>query len=120
VAKVLIVDDSATDREVTVTALAGAGHVITQMDGGAKVFDAVLASPPDIILLDVVMADMNGFQVCRKLKKDDRTKGVPVVLVTSKSGDADKSWGQAQGADAYLTKPINATELKNVIKTLAR
>lgn len=119
-AKVLVVDDSATDRELTMSALAGSGHVISQLDAGAKVFDSVAATPPDVIVLDVVMPDANGFQVCRKLKKDDRTKAIPVILLTSKSGDADKSWGQAQGADAYLTKPVNATELRNAIKSLVR
>ncbi len=70
----------------------------------------------DLIILDVVMPKKNGFQVCRTIKKNEKTKHIPVILVTSKREDADKFWGKQQGADEYVTKPFEPIDLLAAIK----
>ena len=81
-----------------------------------KLEEKLLIERPDAIVLDVVMPGRNGFQACRDLKADDRFKGIPVVLCTSKGQESDKFWGQQQGANAYLVKPFKGEDLVATVK----
>ena len=77
-------------------------------------------SSPDLVILDIVMPRMNGYQVCRRLKSDPRTKDIPVIFCSSKSEEIDRYWGIKQGADAYVFKPFQPVELIGTIKQLLR
>ena len=72
---------------------------------------------PDVVLMDIVMPDMNGFQATRQIARGDETKHIPVIIVSSKNQETGKVWGQRQGAKGYLTKPVDANELVSVIKS---
>jgi len=109
--KILIVDDSATDRQYLLEALIPHGYeCITAKDGAEGVVKAK-AEKPDLILMDIVMPGMDGFNATRAITHDDATKHIPVIICTSKGRETDRLWGMRQGAKDYLVKPINAKEL---------
>ncbi len=117
-ARILIVDDSPTQTFTLKKILAKHGHdVITASDGleGVQVAKAEL---PDLILMDVVMPKLNGFQATRQITKDDATKHIPVILVTTKNEETDRIWGQRQGARRYVTKPVDEEDLMSNINEL--
>src|SRR5688572_18380835 len=107
-ATVLIADDAEVDRELTGKVVTAAGHVAVYATDGEEAVVKAKAILPALILLDVVMPKQDGFATCRKLKKDDATANIPVVLITSKGQDSDKFWGERQGCDAYVVKPFTA------------
>jgi twitching motility two-component system response regulator PilH len=114
--KVLIVDDSPSQLVGMQRTAEKLGHqVITAEDGAAGV-EAARRELPDLILMDVVMPNLNGFQATRTIAKDPKTSHIPIVLVTTKDQDTDRVWGMRQGARAYVTKPIEEAELIRVIK----
>ncbi|MDR0588389.1 MAG: response regulator [Burkholderiales bacterium] len=114
-AKVLVVDDSPTERHVLETMLVEAGFQVFQSDSGEMGIEQAKLIKPDIILMDVVMPGLGGFQACRKLKTDTATQNIPVVMCTTKNQPTDKIWGMRQGASGYLTKPI---ERKSLLATI--
>lgn len=107
VRKVLIVDDSATDRTNLEQIVRNAGYLALTAASGHEALRVVRSQRPDAVLLDVVMADMNGFEVCRAIMSDAASKGTLVILVSSKGEKTDRLWGAAQGARAYITKPYS-------------
>lgn len=109
--KILVVDDSATDRVNLEGILNGAGYVVTTVDSGAAALDKVKLDKPDVILLDVIMPEMDGYKTCRTLKKDDSSKDIPIIFITSKKQKADKMWAMRQGASGYIVKPAEKEEL---------
>ena len=113
---ILCVDDSPTVLLAMTTALAQVGYtVITAADGEEALLKA-LETAPDLVLLDVVLPKRNGFQVCRLLKSSPATRDIKVFLVTSKAQAADRYWGIRQGADAYLTKPVETDDLLRAVE----
>lgn len=115
---ILVVEDSPTDLALLEAALRDHGYTIVSVADGEEAIITATAAPPSLVLLDVVLPKMNGFQVCRKLKTSPATESVPVVLVTSKAQESDRFWGLKQGADAYLTKPYDASELRETVARL--
>ncbi len=115
-AKILIADDSPTDIAFIKEALKSTPHQIVTAADGEEAEKTIRAGGVDLVILDVVMPKKNGFQVCRDLKKDDALKKIPVVLVTSKTGDSDKFWGKKQGADEYITKPFEPVDILLAVK----
>lgn len=114
--RVLIVDDSPSQLVGMKRTVEKLGHqVITAEDGAAGV-EAAKRELPDLILMDVVMPNLNGFQATRTIAKDPKTSHIPIILVTTKDQDTDRVWGLRQGAKAYVTKPIDDAELTRVIK----
>ena len=117
-ATVLVVDDTPSQLELMNVYLQDGGyHVITASD--AK--DALLKAEnyqPDIILTDVVMPGMSGFEFCRQLKRNPVTQKLPIVICSSKNKQIDKIWGMRQGADIYLTKPFSKQELIQALKSV--
>ncbi len=113
---VLVIDDVQTERLLFGGVVEQLGHQAEYAADGTAGFDRAKALKPALILLDVVMPGQDGFATCRKLKKDPETAKIPVVLITSKNQDSDKFWGQKQGCDAYLTKPVDPKTLSEAIK----
>ncbi len=115
---VLVVDDSPTERYHLVEILRKNGFVTDTAENGEEGVIKAKAIHPDLILMDVVMPGMNGFQVTRTLSRDPVTKDIPVIMCTSKDQETDRLWGMRQGAVAYLVKPVVATELLEKIRSL--
>ena len=106
-ARILVVDDSPTEIHQFVNALARHGHQVLTAASGSDGISMASAEQPDVILMDVVMPGINGFQATRQLTKNEITSHIPVIIVSSKSQDADRVWGERQGACGYLTKPVD-------------
>jgi twitching motility two-component system response regulator PilH len=118
-AKVMVVDDAYADLKLMESILAGAGHQVVSYGDGAQLEQRLLAEQPDVVLLDIVMPNRNGYEILRSLKKDERTRHTPIVLVTSKTQESDRIWGKRQGADEYVTKPFTPEQLLTVVRRFA-
>jgi twitching motility two-component system response regulator PilH len=116
--KVLVVDDSPTERYYLVDILNRHGFETETAENGEDGMAKAKAGRPDLILMDVVMPGINGFQVTRMLSRDEATKAIPVIMCTSKGQETDRVWGMRQGAVAYLVKPIAAADLLDKIGRL--
>lgn len=115
-ARILIVDDSPSQLLGIQRIVEKLGHeILTATDGAAGV-EAARAQLPDLVLMDEVMPNLNGFQATRTLARDATTKHIPVILVTTKDQDTDRMWGMRQGAKAYITKPFSEDELSEVLE----
>ena len=119
---VLVVEDSATQRQMISDLLkeSGLNASVTSVSDGVEALEHIKTERPDIIVLDIVMPRMNGYEVCREIKTDPNTENVPVIMCSSKGEEFDKYWGMKQGADAYIAKPFEPTELIGTIKQLLR
>ena len=117
-ASILVVDDSPTVLKSTSNVLMKAGYRVTTARDGQQALELARNERPDLIVLDIILPKKNGFQVCRQLKADASSQSAKVLLLSSKSEDADREWGARQGADAYLTKPIDEVDLLANIRSL--
>jgi twitching motility two-component system response regulator PilH len=118
---VLVVEDSIPQREMITELLRGSGLEVTAASDGVEALAQIQAGQhPDLVVLDIVMPRMNGYEVCRRLKADPSTQNVPVILCSSKGEEFDRYWGMKQGADAYIAKPFQPTELVGTVKQLLR
>jgi twitching motility two-component system response regulator PilH len=117
--KVLIVDDSPAQVKLMQGFLEHEGYQPVGLNDPRRVEETITTLRPSVILLDVVMPERNGFQVCRELKGSSEFQGIPVILVTSKDTASDKYWGEQQGADAYVTKPFTKDELLRAVRRFA-
>ena len=111
VKKILVVDDSPTDRQYMIETLKGKGFQIVTAENGEDAVTKAKSELPDLILMDVVMPGLNGYQATRQITRDDATKHIPVIMCTSKGADTDKIWGMRQGANDYLVKPVDPQAL---------
>ncbi|MDP2227520.1 MAG: response regulator [Moraxellaceae bacterium] len=118
-ARVLIVDDSPTDKLAIYSMLKKYGHNFLFAEDGLTAIATAKEKQPDIILMDVVMPDVNGYQATRKLAQDKDTAHIPVVMISSKTQESDRYWGMRQGAKAYVCKPAQEAELAAVINQFA-
>ena len=116
--KILIVDDSPTERHVLQDMLTKAGYEVLASDNGEDAIAKARSSKPDLILMDVVMPGLNGFQATRAISRDPETRSIPVIMCTSKSQETDKIWGLRQGARDYVVKPVVRDELLAKITSL--
>ena len=119
VKKILIVDDSATERHALSEVLKANGYQVVTAETGEEGLEKARQTTPDLVLMDVVMPGLNGFQATRMLTKDAATKDIPVILCTTKAQETDKVWGLRQGACAYVTKPIDHAGLLQQIAGFA-
>lgn len=115
---VLVVDDSPMLREMIASLLNKTGLTISVAQDGQEAKALIAANPPDLVVLDVVMPNMNGYELCRWVKNNAETQDVLVVLCSSKGEEFDRYWGIKQGADAYVIKPFRPGELLGTVKTL--
>lgn len=114
-AKVLVVDDSPTEIFQFKDMLEGLGHIVITAENGRDGVAIANSEQPDVVLMDIVMPDMNGFQATRQICRGEKTSHIPVIIVSSKDQETDKVWGQRQGAQGYITKPVNGEELLSII-----
>jgi twitching motility two-component system response regulator PilH len=114
-ARVLIVDDSPTEIYKLTTMLEKSGHSVLTAETGEAGVDLAKRELPDVVLMDIVMPGLNGFQATRQLTKSPETAHIPVIIVTTKDQQTDRVWGMRQGAKAYLAKPIQADVLMATI-----
>jgi twitching motility two-component system response regulator PilH len=116
-AKILVVDDSPTEVHVLRTLLEKRGYEVKTASDGKQAVDAAKSEKPDLILMDVVMPVLNGFQATRQIHRDPETEDIPIIMVTTKDQETDKSWGLRQGAVEYVVKPVDAKDLMAKIKS---
>lgn len=115
-ARVLIVDDSPTETFTLKSMLEAKGFDVLTAENGADGVALAREELPDVVLMDIVMPGLNGFQATRQLSKDEKTAHIPVVIVTTKDQETDKVWGQRQGAKGYLVKPVSEDVLADTIQ----
>lgn len=115
-ARILIVDDSPSQQLGIRRIVEKLGHEILTAEDGQMGVEVAKAELPDLVLMDVVMPNLNGFQATRTLAREATTKHIPVILVTTKDQDTDRMWGMRQGAKAYITKPFTESELSEVLE----
>src|SRR3712207_4602441 len=114
---VLVVDDSGTIRKIVEIALGRAGIQVRGADTAVKALAALAMGPTDLVLLDITLPSMNGYQICRAIKKHPQYKQIPIIFLTGKDGLLDKVKGKLwAGADDYMTKPFTPEALLNKVK----
>jgi two-component system alkaline phosphatase synthesis response regulator PhoP len=118
--KILVVDDEAHIRELVRFNLEKEGFQVAEVVDGATALKAVRAEKPDLVILDLMLPVIDGLEICRTLKKDTETQGIPVIMLTAKAEEIDKILGLEMGADDYLTKPFSPRELVARIKAVMR
>jgi twitching motility two-component system response regulator PilH len=115
---VLIVDDSPTETHILSTTLKKAGYQVETACNGEEGVARARALRPDVILMDVIMPVLNGYQATRLLRRDAETADIPIIMVTTKDLQTDRTWGLRQGASDYLTKPVDRELLLERIRAL--
>ncbi len=116
--RILVVDDSPTVIQVIRQMLVEGQHDVLSAIDGEEAIRVAIDQHPDLVLLDIILPKLNGYQVCRQIKSLPETARIPVVMITRKTKDEDRRWGVEQGADAYVTKPFNAKDLLDVLRRL--
>ena len=116
--RILVVDDSATERHMLKDLLTKAGYDVVSSENGEDAIAKARLLKPDLILMDVVMPGLNGFQATRAISRDPVTRSIPVIMCTSKSQETDKIWGLRQGAKDYVVKPVDRDVLLAKIASL--
>jgi twitching motility two-component system response regulator PilH len=115
-ARVLIVDDSPTETYKISSILSKHGYDVITAENGEQGVSVARKELPDVVLMDIVMPGLNGFQATRQLSREPTTSHIPVIIVTTKDQDTDRVWGQRQGAKGYLTKPVDGKVLVQTIE----
>ncbi len=108
---ILVVDDSETDRFVITEILENAGYTVTTASSGEECIAMVEITPPDLVVMDVIMPGLNGFQTTRSLTKNPKTSHIPVIMCTGKEQATDRLWALRQGAKDCVIKPVQAADL---------
>ena len=114
--KILVVDDSPTEIFQFKEMLENLGHEVITAENGRDGVTMAISEQPDVVLMDIVMPDMNGFQATRQIARAEETKHIPVIIVSSKNQETDKVWGRRQGAKGYITKPVVQADLLSAMK----
>lgn len=116
----LIVEDCLIDQELLSGCLLQGGLNVLKANNAEEAIAKVIRHKPDVIILDVVLPDRSGFELCRELKAKTETSKIPIVICSTKGGKLNQRWGLKHGADAYLVKPIDQEELVDTVKNLLR
>ena len=114
--KVLVVDDSAAELSNIKSIIAATGCTVLSATNGKEALAIAKIEKPDIIFMDIIMPDMDGYEATRRLSNDADTKNIPIVFVSSKRQKADRLWGQMQGGKGYVTKPFTPEQIIDQIK----
>ncbi|NJR38200.1 MAG: response regulator [Leptolyngbyaceae cyanobacterium CSU_1_4] len=117
---VLIVDDSHTLRQMIAEILQSNGLVVIEAINGVEAKGKIQSEAPDLVITDLIMPLMNGYELCRWIKTDPHTQNIPVLMCSTKSEEFDRYWGMKQGADAYMTKPFHPQDLVKAVKQLLK
>lgn len=118
-AKVLVVDDTAAHLQQMKEIVSEAGYQVITATSGKEAVEKTKSEKPDMVFLDIVMDDLDGYGACREITSDAETRNIPVVFVSTKSNRADRLWAEKQGAKALLSKPINSDEIVENLKLYA-
>ena len=118
--KILVVDDEPDTVEMIEVNLKAHGYEVLSAGGGEEALQKARAALPDLILLDIMLPEVDGMEVCKILRRDPRTSGIPIVMLTAKAGEIDRVLGLELGADDYVTKPFSPRELVLRVKRLLR
>lgn len=116
--KILVVDDSPTERLSLSQVLIKNGYQVVTAESGEEAIAKSLSEQPDLILMDVVMPGMNGYQATRTISRADDTRSIPIIMCTTKGLETDKIWGMRQGAYDYMIKPVDHDALIARIKSI--
>jgi twitching motility two-component system response regulator PilH len=116
---ILVVEDTLSELELMSHYLREGGYTVINAVGAKEALNKISEQKPDVIITDVVMPGMSGFELCRRLKTHPDTEKVPIVICSSKDQEIDRLWGMKQGADAYLTKPFTREQILRAIKAVA-
>ena len=117
---VLVIEDSLTDLQIITGCLRRGGINVFTAQSREEAFSALSRQKPDVVILDIILPDSNGFKVCRELKSQADTSHIPIVICSTKGSEMDKLWGMKQGANAYLVKPIDQEELVSTVQLLIK
>nr|CAA6799718.1 MAG: Two-component system response regulator [uncultured Thiotrichaceae bacterium] len=115
---VLVADDSLTERTNLTRVLEGAGYTVTSAVSGNEAAALAEKNLPDIIFLDIIMEDGDGYKACRTIKRSEATRDIPVIMVSSKSNPVDRKWAEKLGAAGYVVKPYSDEEIIRVISSM--
>jgi twitching motility two-component system response regulator PilH len=118
--KVLVVDDSQAVRQLISELLQKGGLTVIEAINGVDAKAKIQTSIPDLVITDLIMPEMNGYELCRWIKNEPTTQKLPVLICSTKDQEFDRYWGMKQGADAYITKPFQAGEMLKTVKQLLR
>jgi twitching motility two-component system response regulator PilH len=116
--KILVVEDSRTQRYMVTNILTASQFTVTAAKDGIEALKQIRQACPDVVVLDILMPHLNGYEVCRRLKSNPATKNIPVIMCSLKCTNADRYWAFKQGADAYVGKPFQPKELIETVKQL--
>jgi two-component system, chemotaxis family, response regulator PixH len=117
--KILVVEDTPSEMKLMTLYLKDNGYQVISTDNAKDGLAMVDKEKPDLVITDVVMEGMNGFEFCRTLKKNPDTEKIPVIACTSRSQDLDKIWGKKQGVDVYVTKPYSQEDIINAVNSVS-
>jgi twitching motility two-component system response regulator PilH len=115
---ILVVDDTPSELALITNFLKESGFSVVVATDAKEALTKAADHKPDVVITDVVMPGMSGFELCRTLKKNEATKNMPIVVCTSKNQELDRLWGMKQGANAYVTKPFTQEELLRAVKSV--
>lgn len=118
--KILIADDNLQNCELLDAYLSDDGYEISMAYDGQETLDRVSQWQPDLVLLDIMMPRLSGYEVCQQLKQDDVTRDIPILIITALNEQGDIEKAVAAGCDDFLTKPVNRLELKTRVRSLLR
>lgn len=117
---VLVVDDSQTVRQMLSELLQKGGLTVVEAVNGLEAKAKIQAKLPDLVITDLIMPEMNGYELCRWMKNDPSAQNIPILVCSTKDQEFDRYWGMKQGADAYITKPFQPGEMLQTVKQLLR
>jgi len=118
VQKVLVVDDESNIRHILEFSLDAEGFQVLSAADALEAFQTAVAETPDLIVLDVMMPGGDGIETCRRLKRDPRTRRIPIILLTARTSNEDRERGREAGADAYMTKPFSPSRLVEKVQSV--
>ena len=116
---ILVVDDTSSVRDLICDYLSKGGYKVIKANNGKEALEQAVNKQPDIIITDIVMPEMNGFELCRSIKKNPITQNSRIVFCSSKTQKIDQLWGIKQGADIYITKPFTEKDLIEAVQSVA-
>jgi two-component system, chemotaxis family, response regulator PixH len=117
--KVLVVEDTPSQMDLITLYLKEGGFAVLTANNAKDGLDLLAKEKPDVVITDVVMEGMNGFEMCRSIKKNPETEKIPVIACTTRNTDLDRMWGMKQGVDAYVGKPFTSEEIIRAVRSVA-
>jgi twitching motility two-component system response regulator PilG len=116
--RILVVEDEESLLKLESILFTSKGYLVTGVRDGKSALESIAANPPDLVVLDVMLPGLDGFEVCRAIKENPQTSSIPVIMLTAKKSSPDLERGRLAGADAYLTKPFKSVKVLEVIEGL--